>query len=248
MTDTKELTQHQKLDFIIEKVDGDLPVDMNGFYNALCQRVTKIDENIQAVFVRQHGITEDYKEAVESTIKESGKALIEVAKSQIELSEDVAALTNKIEQLDDTNKGVEKYLAEQSERIIWIQCLVQPIAILLFCFAVLLVFQSKGCNSDGVQPNPKPAPPIPAPIEDKIYCDSQAEMNVILSALRVVEKEQSNFPDRALSEAIESLDVLMGGPKDGVKQETQEKVLVEFTGGKSFTDAVAEVKIKLTLR
>ena len=142
--------------------------------------------------------------------------------------------------------NMEEQLVEQSKRIIWIEWLLRPIVILLFGFALLIVIQSKGCN---ILPDPSPNPgPNPKPPDEIIYVMSQAELNVIQSALNIVSREWNANQFTDLGEAVESLDALMGGSTDGVTQSVQERILVEFTGGRNFTESVDYVRSKLQVK
>jgi len=164
----------------------------------------------------------------------------EIVKGQIEVNEQV---TNQ----GETLLRIEKALADQSKRIIWLEWLIRPTVVLLFSFAILLALQSDGCSGKHRENRPRPTP-SPKPVDDKIVCTSQAEMNVILSALRIVEREQQQNPQRDLYDAITALSHLFGDGKDGVKQETQDKIFVELTGGRELLESIAQVREKLTVK
>jgi len=173
------------------------------------------------------------------TLAEIGKQQENLVENQIEVFEAVLDQGQAIER-------IEKSLQQQSQRITWVGWLVRPMVILLFGLALMTAFQSEGC---GCKHRPWPNPiPKPSLVDDKIVVSSQVEMNVILSALRIVEKEQQLNPDRDLYDAIEALKHLFGDGKDGVKQNVQDKIIVEFTGGRNLNDSIEYVRSKLTVR
>ena len=113
---------------------------------------------------------------------------------------------------------------------------------LIFVCQFLLIAWWQGLiGTNGILPNPTPD-------NGKIYCTNQAELNVVQSALRIAERDWKEKADPDISEAITGLDFLMGGKEDGVHQEVQEKILVEFTGGRDFLESLAEVRNKLAIK
>jgi len=92
--------------------------------------------------------------------------------------------------------------------------------------------------------------PGPNPIDDKIVVSSQEELEVILSALRLVEREWNEKPiaERDASEATMGLSHVFGDGTDGVKQNVQDKIIMEFTGGRDFLESIAYVRSQLVVR
>jgi len=187
--------------------------------------------------------------SLENQCQELGNKSLDLARQHKELDYQHLEIEKQCENIKTMLVDMESGLSEQSQRIIWLEYMVRPILVLLFGFALLIAANSiGGCN---VIPSPTPNPipgPGPKPIDEIIYVNSETELKIIQSALRIVSREWSENRYSDLGEAVEAIDFLMGGNTDGVDQKVQERILVEFTGGRDFLESVKYVQDKLKVK